>query len=196
MREMSRFTCHVGVLVDGKCKCLYNPSAVFSHILLGQTAESTQLTVGDVVDLSTPPLQIVPADIMLLSGDAIVNESMLTGESVPVSKIPGGDLEILRLRDGATSGADAAKNILYYGTKLVRIRREGNSPVLGVVLRTGFDTTKGSLVRSMLFPKPMGFKFYRDSIRFILVLAIIAGIGFLASAVQFIRLGVGLRIRV
>jgi hypothetical protein len=42
----------------------------------------------------------------------------------------------------------------------------------------------------MLFPKPMGFKFYRDSIRFIGVLAGIAGLGFCVSAVQFIRLGV------
>jgi cation-transporting P-type ATPase 13A2 len=42
----------------------------------------------------------------------------------------------------------------------------------------------------MLFPKPMGFKFYRDSIRFILVLTGIAGLGFCASAVQFVRLGV------
>ena len=42
----------------------------------------------------------------------------------------------------------------------------------------------------MLFPKPIGFKFYRDSIRFIMVLAGIAALGFSASAVQFVRLGV------
>jgi cation-transporting ATPase 13A3/4/5 len=42
----------------------------------------------------------------------------------------------------------------------------------------------------MLFPKPIGFKFYRDSIRFIGVLACIATLGFCASAVQFVRLGV------
>jgi cation-transporting P-type ATPase 13A2 len=54
----------------------------------------------------------------------------------------------------------------------------------------GFNTTKGALIRSMLFPKPMGFKFYRDSMRFIAVLACIAGLGFLASAFQFIRLQV------
>jgi cation-transporting ATPase 13A2 len=42
----------------------------------------------------------------------------------------------------------------------------------------------------MLFPKPVGFKFYRDSIRFIGVLACIAILGFCASAVQFVRLGV------
>src|SRR5216684_2338464 len=51
-------------------------------------------------------------------------------------------------------------------------------------------TTKGALVRSMLFPKPIGFKFYRDSIRFIMVLSGIAGLGFCASAVQFVKLGV------
>lgn len=40
----------------------------------------------------------------------------------------------------------------------------------------------------------MGFKFYSDSIRFIVVLAGIAGLGFLASAVQFIKLGVSLAV--
>lgn len=42
----------------------------------------------------------------------------------------------------------------------------------------------------MLFPKPLGFAFYRDSMRFIAVLAGVAGLGFLVSAVQFVRLGV------
>lgn len=42
----------------------------------------------------------------------------------------------------------------------------------------------------MLFPKPIGFKFYRDSVRFIGVLAGIAGVGFCFSAVQFVRIGV------
>lgn len=42
----------------------------------------------------------------------------------------------------------------------------------------------------MLFPRPVGFKFYRDSIRFIGVLAGIAGLGFSISAIQFVRIGV------
>ena len=45
-------------------------------------------------------------------------------------------------------------------------------------------------MRSMLFPKPLGFAFYRDSMRFIAVLTGIAGLGFTVSAVQFVRLGV------
>ncbi len=44
----------------------------------------------------------------------------------------------------------------------------------------------------MLFPKPIGFKFYRDSVRFIGFLTGIAGVGFCFSAVQFVRLKVSL----
>lgn len=61
-----------------------------------------------------------------------------------------------------------------------------------MVLRTGFTTTKGALVRSMLFPKPSGFKFYRDSFRYISVMGAIAVIGFVASFINFVRLKVGL----
>lgn len=155
--------------------------------------ESSELVPGDIIDLITPSLTVFPADILLLSGDAIVNESMLTGESVPVSKIPAKDTSISAWRDGVEIDSNTAKSFLYTGTRIVRIRPgvlgDGNQ-ALGLVVRTGFNTTKGALVRSMLFPKPMGFKFYRDSMRFIAVLAGIAGLGFLASSVQFIQMGV------
>ncbi|KAG8689267.1 hypothetical protein FRC08_011021, partial [Ceratobasidium sp. 394] len=180
MREMSRFECPVGVFVDGEW----------------QTVSSTQLVPGDTVSLMSPSLSTVPADILLLSGDAIVNESMLTGESVPVSKIPVGESGIRAYISGAGKAdsdisPELAKSFLYAGTRIVRVRgvNEHNS-TLGIVARTGFNTTKGALVRSMLFPKPMGFKFYRDSMRFIAVLAGLAILGFLASAVQFVKLGI------
>lgn len=43
----------------------------------------------------------------------------------------------------------------------------------------------------MLFPKPAGFKFYKDAFRYISVMAGVAGIGFIASFVNFVRLEVG-----
>jgi len=57
-----------------------------------------------------------------------------------------------------------------------------------MTVRTGFNTTKGALVRSMLFPKPSGFKFYRDSFRYISVMGGIAMMGFIASFINFMRL--------
>ena len=41
----------------------------------------------------------------------------------------------------------------------------------------GFQTAKGELVRSIMYPKPMDFKFYQDAIKFILVLGAIASAG-------------------
>ncbi|KAJ6587027.1 hypothetical protein DFH09DRAFT_1142340 [Mycena vulgaris] len=176
MREMSRFSCDVDLFVDGAWV----------------TRDSTQLVPGDVVNISSSQMTLIPADMFLLSGDAIVNESMLTGESVPVSKVPVKDEDLLRWRDAKD---EAPKSFLYAGTRVVRIRGsftlDGSpgQPALAVVARTGFNTTKGALIRSMLYPKPIGFKFYRDSVRFIGVLAGIAGVGFCFSAVQFVRIG-------
>ncbi len=51
-------------------------------------------------------------------------------------------------------------------------------------------TTKGSLVRSMLFPKTTRLQVLPGLDAFHRRLTGIAGIGFMASAVQFVRLGV------
>lgn len=41
---------------------------------------SSDLVPGDVYELSDPNLSQFPSDSLLLSGDCIVNESMLTGK--------------------------------------------------------------------------------------------------------------------
>lgn len=92
---------------------------------------------------------------------------------------------------------DHAKYFLFAGTKIVRARKPQFAGDMGdvglaMVVRTGFNTTKGALVRSMLFPKPSGFKFYRDSFHYIGVMAGIAACGFVASFINFVRLGVSI----
>ncbi|KAI0012819.1 hypothetical protein F4779DRAFT_566997 [Xylariaceae sp. FL0662B] len=179
LRDISHFECDVRVLRNG----------FWAHVL------SSDLVPGDVYEISDPSLTQFPSDSLLLSGDCIVNESMLTGESVPVSKTPATDetLQIMNLA-ASTISPDAARHFLFAGTKIIRARKpQGNGDdeavALAMVVRTGFNTTKGSLVRSMLFPKPSGFKFYRDSFRYISVMAYVALLGFVVSFVNFIRLG-------
>lgn len=120
---------------------------------------------------------------------------MFSGESVPVSKTPITD-DILDYLDfhATTIHQHVTKHFLFGGTKIIRARRpqDGNDEAvaLAITVRTGFLTTKGSLIRSILFPRPSGFKFYEDSFRYISVMAIIAALGFAASFANFLRLGV------
>lgn len=179
LRDIAKFECDIRVLRGG----------------FWRYVDSSELVPGDVYEVTDPNLGQFPCDSLLLSGDCIVNESMLTGESVPVSKTPATDdtLEMLNLSASAIH-ADVAKHMLFSGTKIIRARRpqddkSDEAAALALVVRTGFNTTKGALVRSMLFPKPSGFKFYRDSFRYISVMGMIAAVGFIASLVNFIRLG-------
>jgi cation-transporting ATPase 13A2 len=116
------------------------------------------------------------------------------GESVPVSKVPATDESLQILNPAATSiSPQLARHFLFAGTKIIRARRpqddkDDEAVALAMAVRTGFNTTKGALVRSMLFPKPSGFKFYRDSFRYISVMGGIAMFGFIASFINFVRL--------
>src|SRR6195952_4452004 len=117
------------------------------------------------------------------------------GESIPVSKVPITNEALPYVDLGATSiHPSVARYFLFCGTKIIRARRpqdtdDDEAVALAMVVRTGFNTTKGALVRSMLFPKPSGFKFYRDSFRYISVMGGIAAIGFIVSFVNFVNLG-------
>lgn len=112
-------------------------------IYLGVECDSSALVPGDIINLLEPPLTTVPADMFLLSGDAIVNESMLTGESVPVGKGPAKDEDLIRWKDGKDISGESSKSFLYAGTRIVRVRgtltTDGNSgaPAIGLVARTG-----------------------------------------------------------
>lgn len=132
---------------------------------------ASYLVPGDVIII--PPHGCVMAcDAVLLTGNCIVNESMLTGESVPVTKTPP------PYSDECYDPVRHKKHTLFSGTRVIQTRFYGNKKVMAVVVRTGFMTAKGELVRSILFPKPLsGFKFYHDSIRFIIFLFFTAALG-------------------
>lgn len=161
-----------------------------------------ELVPGDLYELSDPRLLAIPCDSVLVAGDCIVNELMLTGESVPVSKVPALD-DVLRrhlagfdlpfVQKNHVSSA-LARLYLFLGTKTVRVRRSADGPALAVVVKTGFATTKGRLLRLMLFPKPAGLRLYRDSFRYIGVMAAVAGLGFMYSVRNFVRLGLETRV--
>lgn len=148
---------------------------------------SSDLVPGDVfeVDLS---LGVVPCDALLLNGECVLNESMLTGESVPVSKVSATQETVTVLPENFTTPL-LSRSFLFSGTKILKMKSSNEEPVIAMAVKTGFNTTKGALVRSMLFPKPVGFKFYEDSFKYIGFMTLIAGIGFIYSTYNFIQLG-------
>uniref|UniRef100_A0A665U6L9 Polyamine-transporting ATPase 13A3 n=1 Tax=Echeneis naucrates TaxID=173247 RepID=A0A665U6L9_ECHNA len=145
-----------------------------------QEAMSTELVPGDVVIIPANGI-IMPCDAVLIQGTCIVNESMLTGESIPVTKtsLPSVGAE-------AASSYDIEehkRHTLFCGTHVIQTRFYTGELVKAVVVRTGFSTEKGQLVCSILYPKPTDFKLYRDAYLFLLCLVGVAGIGFIYTIV-------------
>ena len=110
---------------------------------------------GDIINLISPQLSVIPADLFLLTGDTIVNESMLTGESVPVTKTPASNEDIAKWRDSDDVSRESAKSFLYCGTRVVRTRGslgpDGSirNPAVGLVVRTGMRSCVVQVARTL-----------------------------------------------
>ncbi|XP_032802753.2 polyamine-transporting ATPase 13A3 isoform X2 [Petromyzon marinus] len=145
---------------------------------------STELVPGDVMVIP-PGGTIMPCDGALISGSCIVNESMLTGESVPVTKTslphPVGDATG---QDEVFDAEAHKRHVVFCGTHVVQTRFYSGESVRVVVVRTGFGTAKGQLVRSILYPKPTNVRLYRDAFRFLLFLVAVALVGFVYTVIS------------
>lgn len=141
-----------------------------------QEINSKDLIPGDIIDVAEG--KMLPCDLVLLTGLCLVDESMLTGESQLVVKdyMP---------RSKSVYFHKEKKFTLSAGT-LPKICKD---KCIGMVIATGFNTAKGELVRSILFPKPNRFSFYSDSFKFIGILAGVAVLGFIWSSAFLITNG-------
>lgn len=138
----------------------------------------------------------IPADILLLHGSCIVNEAMLSGESTPLLKE---SIQLLSPTDLLDADGEHKNEVLFSGTKLLQAtssssndiddkpstgkggkgKGSGGGPTpdggcLGLVLRTGFGTSQGQLVRTMIFSTSPVSASSLESILFIAFLLIFA----------------------
>lgn len=144
---------------------------------------STELVPGDYVLFPTNGGYTVECDAVLVDGSCVVNESMLTGESIPVTKVSIPDENVKFNYD------QQRQYIIFQGTQVMQGKcRQGNY-CKAVVIRTGFMTTKGELVRAILFPPPLDLAFYDDFLKSVRVFLVLGLIGMTYSLYMWISLG-------
>ncbi|KAM9978366.1 hypothetical protein ACTFIY_012109 [Dictyostelium cf. discoideum] len=176
-----------------------------------ETIPSTDLAPGDIIELKQN--FIMPCDAILLSGQAILNESMLTGESIPVNKysiLSDEEIKSFRQRNNNNNNNNNQQNIIdisdkeikdlskekrslvFGGTVVVKLLSSPstNDRILCMVRDTSFQTTKGKLILSILYPKKSHFKFFMESLKFVGFLCFLAVIGFCISVWKLNSLGI------
>jgi cation-transporting ATPase 13A2 len=100
IRKMAKYVCKVEVMTT------VNDT---------DDAMSDQLVPGDVIKV--PEGIVLPCDLVLLTGSAIVNESILTGESIPVMKQ---SLPVINTEK--YSIGECTKYTLFGGTSVIQTR--------------------------------------------------------------------------
>ena len=150
--------------------------------------QTDALLPGDLVSVGrTKEDSGVACDMLLVEGTVIVNEAMLSGESTPLLK----DSVQLRPADATLEPEALDKNaFLWGGTKVLQVTHgnpEQEKPALpsgvppppdkgamAVVTKTGFETSQGSLVRTMIYSTERVSANNFEALLFILFLLIFA----------------------
>jgi magnesium-transporting ATPase (P-type) len=108
-----------------------------------EVSPSSNLVPGDCFEVTAD--MAFPCDAILVNGRVVVDESMLTGESVPVTKTQ---------YVSSPTDPDATKrtaNILYAGTRVKLL--PNNQVVIAMAYKTGFRSARGQCVAALITPK-------------------------------------------
>lgn len=128
------------------------------------TITSLELLPGDIISITRgkDPSHVVPCDLLILSGSAVVNEAMLTGESVPLMKETVSSLQLDELEKNLSIKSAHKSHILFGGTRVLTHTaatvnastpptKAPDGGCICYVLRTGFGSSQGKLMRTILY---------------------------------------------
>ncbi|KAJ3029562.1 UNVERIFIED_CONTAM: hypothetical protein HDU68_011776, partial [Siphonaria sp. JEL0065] len=135
---------------------------------------------GDVIEVASSD-HVFPVDAVLVDGGAVCDESSLTGEALPVVKVAVKDEASLNYRKD-----DSFKsNNLYAGCFILEAQASAKGrPVLAVVTATGALTSKGRLVKDILFPMQISFVF-NEHLKVVFPILILWGVVMLVLSMYF-----------
>ena len=169
----------------------------------------TVLVAGDRIVIT--PGMTLPCDAVLISGRVVMDEAKLTGESVPVAKGPIeleglGDadraLPLLSAKQPSASasafarevdiGEKRAGSVLFGGTTVRSVgggAGAGGGDCVAVVYRTGFRSSKGLLIATLLTPKDRFLRIFEDLLWVIFFLFVVASLLYIYEAVYLRSIG-------
>lgn len=130
---------------------------------------------------------LVPCDAVLLNGTCVVNEAVLTGESVPKSKIGLSSIvteetKSTRLAIGESNNVHK-RHMVYGGTRVILHKAEGllagvsvppDHGCLAYVIRTGYYTSQGDMLRNMMYSSDRASANNSEAFSFIAILLVFA----------------------
>eukprot|EP00928_Gymnodinium_smaydae_P013850 TRINITY_DN15027_c1_g1_i1.p1 TRINITY_DN15027_c1_g1~~TRINITY_DN15027_c1_g1_i1.p1 ORF type:complete len:1307 (-),score=256.90 TRINITY_DN15027_c1_g1_i1:267-4187(-) len=119
------------------------------------TVDVSEIALGDVVKIQDGNDVMLPVDGTLTAGSLVVNESMLTGEPMPIAKAP--------VDNSGNATVTPKLNVAYAGTLSLESTGPGEGKSIIVATNIGALTTRGQLVRMVLFPTTVKFK-YNDQL--------------------------------
>jgi len=193
---------------------------ILKFLMDGGNVDKQSLKVIQMVDTECFPGDYImiengmtiPCDAVLVYGRVVVDESSLTGESVPVTKTPilsssvtgsvGAALDLskrqpddVEIGNKAVLDSDSlctcdqislkrSGNVLFAGTK---VRALHGDTCIAVVYRTGFRSAKGQLIASLLNPKDAVASFIADASKLVFCMLIFTTIMYLFIVILFIK---------
>lgn len=116
-------------------------------LVIDELIDNRSLTVGDIVHVDIN--KKFTCDMLLIEGNCLVNESMLTGETIPLNKVS-------YLFEGKNI---SPSNLLLSGTFSVHNK---TTIVKALIIGTGWNTSKGRLLGNIVFRERVLYRFEKD----------------------------------
>ncbi|OLY81621.1 putative cation-transporting ATPase 13A3 [Smittium mucronatum] len=152
VKRLAEFEDSANIIRDGKCV----------------STNTKDIVVGDILVLESN--KMAPCDLILISGNVTIDESSLTGEAMPVRKIP------LKNNDNTYEKYSSDKiSTILSGTTVLQSNPSDGDHSLALVSGTGTSSEKGKLINKILFPKEIQFVF-NIQMRVVMTILAIQGI--------------------
>jgi Cu+-exporting ATPase len=135
-----------------------------AHLADGSDVEASTLAAGDAIDVR--PGERLPADGTIVEGGSALDESMLTGESLPVDKSEGSPVY--------------AGTLNHHGALRVRVARAGGDTALARIARAVEDAQGRKAPIARLADRVSAY-----FVPAVLAIAVATGVGWLAAGASF-----------